>query len=466
LEPDIIALIIIAAMLILYVTELVPVTVTSILACLALAVFGVIPPEKAFAGFGNDIVFMLAGMTVVGAALFETGAAGVIGKLIISVVGTNEKVFIAGLMLFSIPFSAFLSNTATAAIMLPIASAAITASGGKLLKKNSYMAIGIMCVAGGGLTLVSSTPQLIAQGLLRDNGYKTIGFFEVGAIGFPILILLFLFFMTIGFTLQKKFFDFPEIGGEHDEAVSSGGEHDEAAPQGGTADGTLRSGAGAALPGSEPSKAALSDNTLSVETVHSPIKMYISIGALLFCIIGYITGLWTMGTVSMLGAVVCVSAGCIPQKTVFQKIDWTTIILMGCSFGVAAALDASGGGRLIAQSMISLLGDRISPWLLFSSLALIAVILTNLMSSTATAALLIPIAVFAAAELGYDVKSAAIAVAIAANVGYATPISTPPLTMTLSAGYRFKDYVKVGGLFNIFAYALMVLLFPLVLNTH
>ena len=438
-------------MLILYITELLPVAVTSILACLALAVFGVIAPNEAFSGFGNDIVFMLAGMTVVGAALFETGAAGVIGKLIVSVVGTDEKVFIAGLMLFSIPLSAFLSNTATAAIMLPIASAAVSASGGKLLKKNSYMAIGITCVAGGGLTLVSSTPQLIAQGLLRDNGYKTIGFFEVGAIGFPILLLLLIYFMTIGFKLQKRVFDFPEAG------EGSGGGSSEAGegPGGGSSEAGEGSGGGSS-----------ENESVSAGSQHPPVNMYISIGALLFCIAGYITGLWTMGIVSMLGAVVCVVTGCIPEKTVFQKIDWTTIILMGCSFGIAAALDTSGGGKMVAQSMISLLGDKISPWLLFSSLALIAVILTNLMSSTATAALLIPIAVFAAAELGFDVKSAAIAVAIAANVGYATPISTPPLTMTLSAGYRFRDYVKIGGLFNILAYALMVLLFPLVLNTH
>jgi len=57
-----------------------------------------------------------------------------------------------------------------------------------------------------------------------------------------------------------------------------------------------------------------------------------------------------------------------------------------------------------------------------------------------------------------------IAVAVAANIGYATPISTPPITMTLVAGYRFMDYVKFGGLFNVMAYLLVVFLFPLVLN--
>ena len=427
MDTGVIALIIICAMMVLYVTELLPMAVTSILACLAMAVFGVIPLESAFSGFANDIIYMVAGMFVVGAALFETGAARFIGQRIVSVVGTNEKTFIAALILISIPASAFLSNTATAAIMLPIATSAITASGGKLTKKNSYMAIGIACVAGGGLTLVSSTPQLIAQGLLREGGYQPISFFEPGYTGVPVFALMFIYFMTVGYRLQKRVFDFPET---HDGSfVKSPDESGaESAPHG------------------------------------SVVKMCISAGALVFCIVGFICGLWTIGIVAMIGAVICIVTGCISQKEVFRKMDWTTIIVVGCSFGVAAGLDHSGAGRMIARGMISLLGNEASPWLLCSSLALVAVVLTNFMSSTATGALLIPIAIFSAAELGCDVKSAAIAVAIASNIGYATPISTPPLTMTLSGGYRFRDYVKVGGLFNIFAYILIVLLFPLVLN--
>ena len=119
---------------------------------------------------------------------------------------------------------------------------------------------------------------------------------------------------------------------------------------------------------------------------------------------------------------------------------------------------------MLAQGTITLLGDAITPWLLCAVLALIAVVLTNFMSSTATAALLLPIGVFSAVELGYDVRSVAMAVAIAASIGYATPMSTPPMTMTLPAGYRFMDYIKIGGLFNLLAFVLIVLLFPLILN--
>ena len=450
MESSSVALIITLIMLVLYVSELLPIAVTSVLACIAMAVFGVTPPGSAFSGFGNDILFMLSGMMIVGAALFETGAASVIGKRILRVVGTNERVFIAALILFSVPFSAFLSNTATAAIMLPIAASAITASGGKLKKKNTYMMVGIACVSGGSLTLVSSTPQLIAQGLLQDGGHQTIRFFELSRFALPQLVLLIIYCVTIGHSMQKRYFDFPEIADEAaDASADDSAGRDERAKSVQPADSALPGSAQKSVPGGLPVK---------------PYKMWISIGALAFCVAGFITGLWSLGVVAMTGAAVTVATGCISLKTVFQKMDWTTVIVMGCSFCFASGFEQSGAGRLIAGWMITLLGDSISPWLLFSALALVTIILTNFMTSTATGALIVPIAIFTAIEMGYDVKSAAMAVAIAANIGYATPISTAPLTMTLTAGYRFKDYVRLGGLFNALAYALLALLMPLMLK--
>ncbi|MCL2565008.1 MAG: SLC13 family permease [Defluviitaleaceae bacterium] len=427
MEASTIALIIIGIALILYITEPIPIATTSILACLALAIFGVMPFNAAFAGFGNDMVFLMAGMLVVGSTLFETGVAQVLGKKIISAVGTNEKKFVIVLILVATIPAAFLSNTAAMAMMLPIASAAVAASNGKFLKKNTYMIIGIAAVTSGGLTTVGSTPQLIAQSALRDGGHDTIGFFELSLAGGPVIILLLVYYLVIGHILQKKVFTFPEIA--DDQGVIQTDE----------------------LPQSEPDP----KNT---------VKRYISAGVLLFCIVGFISGLWTVGTVAMVGAAICVVTGCISQKKVYQKMDWTTIIVIACSLGLSAGLEQSGAGMLVAQTMISFLGDGVSPWLLCAALAFVAVILGNFMSSTATAALLVPIAISVAMTLGFDVKSVVMAVVIAANISYATPVSTPPMTMTLSAGYRFMDYVKVGGLFNLLAFLLVIALFPFILN--
>lgn len=420
MEVSTIALIIMGVMLILYMTERIPIATTSILACIALAVFGVIPMTTAFAGFGNDMVYLIVGMVIVGNALFETGVAKVIGEKIINVVGTNEKVFIVAIIAVTTVISLFMNNSATAALMLPIAASAIAASKGKLLKKNTFLMVGIAVCVGGGITLVGSPPQLIAQGFLIEGGHEPMSFFEVGKFGIPMLILLIVFFLTIGMKLQKKIFNFPEIESE------------------------------------------VAKSNASSESPKSTARMVISLGILVFCIIGFITGLWSMGVVAMTGAALSVVTGCISQKRVFEKMDWTTVVIMGCSFGFAAGLDQSGAGRMIATGMINILGENLNLWLLLAALTLVSMVMTNFMSSTAAASILVPIAGLAAIEVGFDVKAAVMIVAVATNIGYATPVSTPPITMTLSGGYRFMDYVKLGGLFNVLAFILVVTLIPFV----
>ena len=423
MDASYIALIIIGVALILYITEVIPIAVTSILACLALAVFGVIDIRSAFSGFGNDIVFLMAGMVVVGNTLFETGVAQIIGKKIIKLVGRSEKRFTVALILVATIPAAFLSNTAAAAMMLPVAAAAIAASGGRFSAKNTYMIVGIAAVTSGGLTAVGSPPQLIAQNHLIEGGYELIGFFELSWFGLPVIALLLLFYTTIGSKLQKKVFNFEETMTTQEV---------------------------------EPSEV--------VEPPRDRRKMMISIGVLIFCVVGFITGLWTVGIVAMIGASVCIITKCISQKRAYQTMDWTTVIVIACSLGLSYGLVESGAGEMIANTVVSLLGHEVNPWLLAAAVALLTVVLTNFMSSTATAALLIPIAMQIATQIGIDVKSLVIVVVVAGNISYATPVSTPPMTMTLAAGYRFKDYVKIGGLFTLLAYALVVLLFPLILN--
>jgi anion transporter len=306
--------------------------------------------------------------------------------------------------------------------MLPLAASSIGASKGKLTKKNTFMLVGMAAVTGGGLTLVSSPPQLIAQNLLIEGGHEPMGFFDIGLFGLPLFALLIVYALTIGYRIQKKSFDFEET--------------------------------------TQPPPT----ETHKTYTKTEITRMAVSVAVLILCVIAFIREIWSPGVVAMLGAAVCIATGCISQKKAYEKMDWTTIIIFGCSFGFAAGLEQSGAGVMIANATITLLGDLVTPWLLCAVLALIAVLLTNFMSSTATAALLLPIGIFSAIELGYDVRSVAMAVAIASSIGYATPMSTPPMTMTLSADYRFKDYIKMGGVYNILAYILIVLLFPLVLN--
>lgn len=420
METSMIAIFIVVFVIILYVTEIIPLAATSVCACLAMGIFGVIPFKELYAGFGNDVVVMVVGVMILGEALFESGVAKVIGKKTLDLVGNNEKTILFAIVLITAFLSAFLSNTATVAMFIPIISSIAANSGGKITKKNTFMALGFAAVAGGSCTLVGSTPQLIAQGILEETGCNTMGFFDLAFVGVPKVLVIALYFSTIGYWLQKKVFNFPEREDKIPEGESNVNKGD--------------------------------DNTNEKTSYYERIKKIIPVTVMFFCVIGFVTQIWTVGTVALLGAVICVLTGCISLEKAFNKIDWATVIILGSSITYAKGLDVSGGGEMIAKWVIGLLGVNPSPVLVLCLLAGVAAILGNIMSQTATTAMLTPIGITMALKLGIEPTTIAIAIVSGANVAYMTPVATPPITMTLVAGYRFLDYVKVGALLNVFAF--------------
>ena len=113
---------IILLMIVGFVSEIFPLSVTAMLGCLAFFVTGIIDSSTVFSGFSNDIVFMIAGTMIVGEAMFQTGAAQFIGKKIIKAVGYDERRMIFVLILAGGLLSAFTSNSSVMAMFLPLIS--------------------------------------------------------------------------------------------------------------------------------------------------------------------------------------------------------------------------------------------------------------------------------------------------------------------------------------------------------
>lgn len=422
MDASTIGVIVLIVTVISYATEIIPLAMTAVCSGLIMAVLGAATFNDAFSGFGNDTLMMVVGMAVVGDALFATGAAELIGKRIVKAFGKSERVFIMACIIITAVLSAFLSNTATAAMMFPIMASAIATSNGKLTMKKSYMAVGFAAIAGGGCTLIGSTPQVIAQGLLTEGGYAGATFFEYLAAGFPKVLILLVYFVTIGFRLGDKVFDFEEP------------------------------------------KPEVAEGSADSEGQKLNAKMIISLIVLLGCIVGFISGLWTLGGVAMVGGAICVITKCIEFKPMVRNLDWTTIIVVGGSLSFATCIDTCGAGEAIANFVVNLLGSGVSPYILISVLGLLAVIMGNVMTHTSTAAILVPITIYIARGMGIDPHAAAVAIVMFTNITYCTPIMTPAATMSLAAGYRFKDYVKVGGLLNVISYAAMVAMLPLIFH--
>ncbi len=421
MEASTIALIILAVTIILFATGKLPLAVTAVGAALAMGIFGVIPFSKAFAGFSNDVTMMVIGSIVIGETLFETGVAQKMGTTIIKMVGTNERLFIVVCVVLAAALSAFLSNTAVVAMMMPVVAATAASSHGKITKKGSYMAIGFAANVGGGMTLVGSTPNVIGQGLLSDNGLTTMSFFDLTLGSIPRLLFMVVFYTTLGYTLQNKIFNFEES--YDDMAV----DEQSARPEQG-----------------------------------STTKMILSTLILVFAVAGFVIGFWTVGAVAMVAALLCVLTGCITLKKLFLRMDWNTVWVLAGSLGFAAGISESGAGEKIANFFIGLLGADISMFKLLLVFTAISVILGNLMSSTATMAMLGPIAISMCASLGFEAKPVIMVIIWALNLAFLTPTATVPVTMTLQGGYRFLDYTKIGSILMVCCLALTIVTYPFV----
>lgn len=173
--------IIIGVTILLFMTNRIRSDLVALLALLTFIFTGILEPQEAFAGFSNSVVIMMAGLFIVGAGIFRTGLAQKAGNLLLRSSGESEKkLFI--LLLFIVAFvGAFLSNTGTVALMLPIVvsiAIGINSSPSKFLIPLSFMAS-----FSGLLTIIASPSNLIINQSLIENGYEKLGFFEITPIG-------------------------------------------------------------------------------------------------------------------------------------------------------------------------------------------------------------------------------------------------------------------------------------------
>ena len=143
MSPAIKCLILLAVVALFFVTELIPLAVTAIGASVACGLLGLIPAKQVFSGLSNSTVVLFAGMFVVGASMFYTGLAQEIGNTVVKMCGTSENSLMFGLMIVGTVMSAVLSNTGTAACMLPVALGICSAA--KIPASRQLMPLAFAC---------------------------------------------------------------------------------------------------------------------------------------------------------------------------------------------------------------------------------------------------------------------------------------------------------------------------------
>lgn len=174
-------LIILAVTAVFFVIGKIRSDIVALCSLILLMAFGILTPTEALSGFSNSVVIMMVGLFVVGGAVFQTGLAKMISGRIMHLAGDNETRLFLLVMLTTTAIGAFVSNTGTVALMLPIVVS--MAAKGNISASRLLMPLAFASSLGGMLTLIGTPPNLVIQEALANAGYGTLGFFSFTPVG-------------------------------------------------------------------------------------------------------------------------------------------------------------------------------------------------------------------------------------------------------------------------------------------
>lgn len=190
----------------------------------------------------------------------------------------------------------------------------------------------------------------------------------------------------------------------------------------------------------------------------APIASIVLVGMLVIIILDIIP----LAAASMLAALCMVLTGCLTMDEAYDSIDWKSIVLIAGMLPMATALESVGLVTEVADWTTVTLGGA-GPHVVLAGLFILTSVFTQVLSNTATAVLVAPIALAIAQQLDVSPYAFLMGVAIAASMAFASPVASPVNTLVLGAGnYRFGDYIKVGTPLLVIMLIITVITVPIV----
>ncbi|MBQ3288326.1 MAG: SLC13/DASS family transporter [Kiritimatiellae bacterium] len=402
----------------LFIADFLPMGLMVFMVPLALYFCGVIDVKEIFAPLVGQSIILVVAMSVIGAALFRTGMAERIGRLLFRFC-PGERSLMMVVTLFSGVVSSFVSNTGTVAILIPIVMGA--AASHRVRPSRLLIPLTAGATLGGNISVIGSPGNLIAKETIEkfSEGAMSVRFFEYAGVGIPLLVAAAVFYALVG----------PKLLPSKGDAEAGGG-----------------GAQGAALPGWK--------GWFTVAVLLG------TVGAMICA--DYFKWLPPMHVTACVGAVAVVLFGVLTQKEAFAAFDMQAVFLLSFMTPLGNAMMKTGAARQIADAVVCVGGGH-GPLVMMAVLWLTVWGLTQVMSNTATCALFCPIGWTIAKTLGADPRAVVIAILIASSVAVCTPLAIPANSMILEpGGLRFKDFFKPGICLSALAFVLSMLLLPVI----
>jgi sodium-dependent dicarboxylate transporter 2/3/5 len=413
------SLIVFGVSIFFWVSGLLPLAVTSLLAMAALPLLGIMEAKKTYALFGNEAVFFILGAFILGAAMTGSGLSSRMARAMLARFGRTPKSLVLTVFLLSAILSFCMSEHAVAAMMFAVVAEIVRSLGlepsrsryGKLL----FMAIGWGCVIGGIATFLGGARAPLAVGMLQENTGLDFSFFEwtlaAGALVLPLLLL--------GFTLLLRFFP-PDLTN-----VDKG-------------------------------LAFLNRKRLETGRMNWDEKIVALI--MLLTLLGWVLFGKTLGlaNIAILAVVALFVFRVVSWQAIEEYVNWGVILMYGGAIALASALEKSGAAQWLAGHGLAGLQD--SPFLAVAVISLIAMLLTECISNAAVIAILMPIGLSLAKTMGMDPRIITLAIALPAGLAYCLPMGTPANAIVYSSGFlRSREMILPGAVIMACSWGLFLL---------
>ncbi|HDY6708837.1 TPA: SLC13/DASS family transporter [Klebsiella pneumoniae] len=416
MSPAIITLLILVVAIIIFISDRLPMGLVAFMVPMALYFFGVIGVKDIFASIVNENVILIIAMCVLGAAFFKTGLAWQSSKILLKYAKTERSLSVLIFMISGV-MSAFVSNSGTVAVLIPIVLGIAGTSQIKPIKLLMPLVFG--ATIGADISIIGSPGNLIAKNTIEtfSKGNLSVPFFEYAKIGIPLMIACALLLFFFGSRL------IPDRDGHEQSDVQMDYSH--------------------------------------IPEWHKLLTLIVFVLAILGMVAtDYVKFLPPIHIIACCAAIVLVLTGVLNQKETFNAFETLTVFMLAFMMPLGAALNSTGAGEMIARAVISVTGNS-GVIVIMASLWILTWALTQVMSNTAACTLLCPVGWTIAQSIGADPRAVVIAIFIASSVAVCTPMAIPANSMIIGPGnVKFKDFLKPGLAISFFCFIVSMILLP------
>ncbi len=398
----------------LWITDAIPLFVTSMIIPIFLVLFGVLGTKEALNPFFDPIIVLFLGSLLIARALRKCELDYRFVNWLLPKIH-NAKLLLFALIASTAFLSMWMANTAAAAIMLPIGLAVLQKIKAEKYAKAVVLGIVYGTSIGGIGTLVGTPPNALAAGIIERSTNSSISFIEWMSYGLPITIIL---VIVCYFTLVLLYK--PEISKVNVSALKK-------------------------TPTTRKDKIFLAIFSITIllwltEPIHNVSSAIVALGA----------------------GILLFLCGILDEKDI-NTLSWSVLILFGGGLVLGEAVAKTGFAQTIVSSIEGIIGGGSAP-IIILSLIVIIVGLSAFVSNTAVAAIIIPLVIPLSNALRIEPALLAITVAIAVSFDFLLPIGTPPNAMAYNTGYlKIREMIKAGLILTILS-IIILWLFVLIIR--